>query len=252
MNNQNKYAWLALAIILGLSAHGYFTGSALKQFKKEDRSISVKGFAEREVKANFAVWTIKSRITTNELAEGSKIIEGNKQKIIDFLLEKGLKSDEIIQKNLYVLDRMARDYNAYEPGTLRYIIEQTIQVRTDQVELVEAASRQTDKLLKAGVVISNMDDFNPSVQYLFTRLNDIKPEMIAEAINNAKQAANEFAKESNTRLGKLKKANQGLFSIVDRDASAIAPAGDAGYYASNLTDVYKKVRVVINAEYNIE
>lgn len=242
-----KISIIVVAILAGFIINGYFVGRAIQRFRKEDRYISVKGFAEREVKANLAVWNINTRITSNDLIEGSTLIENNKQKIYAFLLGNGIKSSEIVQQNLNVTDKFAREYNNSIVGD-RYVIENTIQVRTANVDTISYVSKLTDELLKAGIVIDANYDYNPTVKYLFTDLNKIKPQMLSEAIKNARQAANEFAKESKMRLGILKKANQGLFSIIDRDYSSTAD----NYYSSNERDIYKVVRVVVNVEYSIE
>lgn len=252
MNDKNKLLIIAISIVIGFVITGYLIGKSIERFKKEDRYISVKGFSEREVKSNFAVWTIKTRITTNDLIEGSKNIEDSKGKIIEFLLNNGIKKNEVIQQNLSVTDKLARDYGNNDVGAYRYIIENSIQVRTENVDTIQNVSKQTDKLLKAGVLIADNTDYNPSVKYLFTGLNDIKPLMLSEATQNAKKAAIEFTRESDVRLGKLKKANQGLFSIVDRDYSIISPSNEGGYYAPSVNDIYKKVKVVVNIEYSIE
>ena len=247
---KNNKLLIAFAIIIGLALNGIFIGRALQRFKKEDRSISVKGFAEREVKANLAVWTIKTRVTTNNIEEGSRQIETDKQKIVEFLLKKGIKENEIFQQDLKVVDKMAREYGNSDIGNFRYIIENSMQVRSENVDTIQNVKGMTDELLKMGVVISNVDDYRPSVQYLFTKLNDIKPEMLQEATQNARKAAMEFTKESKVKLGDLKKANQGLFTIVDRDDFISGQTGEG--YGGNLNDIYKKVRVVVNIEFSVE
>lgn len=252
MSDKNKTLLIVLAIIIGLAINGFFIGRALQRFKKEDRFISVKGFSEREVKSNFAVWTIKTRITSNDLLEGSKEIENNKNKIIEFLLNNGIKKNEIIQQDLRVTDKLIREYESAEPIKYRFIMENSIQVRSHNVDTIQFVSRMTDKLLKMGVVISSNNEYQPTVQYLYTELNQIKPLMLADATQNAKKAAQEFAKESNVRLGDLKKANQGIFSIIDRDAFNITQSNEGAYYPSSVDDIYKKIKVVVNIEYSIE
>jgi len=247
---ENIKILIAIAIVIGLALNGIFIGRALQRFKKEDRSISVKGFSEREVKANLAVWTIKTRITTNDIAAGSRQIEIDKNKITGFLIQKGIKENEIFQQDLKVVDKMAREYGDNNIGEFRYIIENSILVRSSNVDTVQAVKRMTDELLKMGVVISNVNEYMPSVQYLFTDLNNIKPEMLSEATQNARKAALEFTRESNVSLGNLKKASQGLFTIVDRD-DFIAGQAEGGYGA-NVNDIYKKVRVVVNIEFSVE
>jgi len=250
MKDNNKLL-IAIAIVIGLALNGIFIGRALQRFKKEDRTISVKGFSEREVKANLAVWTIKTRITTNDIAQGSKEIEINKRKIVSFLVQKGIKESEIIQQDLRVNDKLAREYGNSDIGNFRYIIENAIQVRSGNVDTIQNVKRMTDELLKMGVVISTTDDYRPSVQFLYTKLNEIKPEMLSEATQNARKAALEFTRESKVSLGDLKKASQGLFTIADRDDFVSGQTGEGGY-GMNVNDIYKKVRVVVNIEYSVE
>ena len=110
----------------------------------------------------------------------------------------------------------------------------------------------TSELLNAGVALSTKNDWQGSgLRYIFTKLSDIKPTMIVEAINNAEKAATEFAKESNTSLGKLRRASQGLFSIQDRDES-LAGGGEGGGYDNGTSQLFKKVRVVISADYSLD
>ncbi|WP_304236994.1 SIMPL domain-containing protein [Jiulongibacter sediminis] len=233
--------------LLALVLHGLFIAYGIQRFRKEDRSISVKGLAEREVMADQAVWTIKTEATVNDLQEGSRRIEASKKQITDFLLENGVKKDEIIQLDLNVTDKEAQAYGNYV-GNYRYLVQNSLQVRSSEVKKIQELSRRTDELLKIGINISSGNAYSPSVQYLFTGLNDIKPAMLSEATANARQAAEEFTKDGNVSLGKLKSASQGLFSIVDRDASA---QGEGGY-ASSTNDIYKKVRVVIHVVYSID
>ena len=239
----------SFAIIIGLTLASIILGRSIERFRSADRYISVKGFSEHEVKSDFAVWTIKTRIANNDLSEGSKSIENAKNQVIDFLLRNGIDQNEIIQKDLIVNDKKAQEYGNNIGDSYRFIIDKTIQVRSKDVDNIEKVSRMTDDLLKAGVVISNTNDFQGSVKYIYTKLNEIKPSMLTEATKNAENAAKQFAIESNTKLGKLKKANQGLFTILDRDQSL---SGQDGYYAMTGSDMYKRVRVVVNIDYSIK
>ena len=248
-----KFGILLLgAFIAGLAINGLILGRALERFKKEDRTISVKGFSEREVRSDLAVWTIKTRIADNDLAAGSKAIEDAKNKVIAFLLENGVNKEEIIQKDLIVNDKKAQEWdNSNAANSFRFIIDNIIQVRSSKVENIEKVSRMTDELLKRGVLLSNRNDFQGAVRYYYTKLNEIKPEMLTDATKNAKNAAEQFAIESNTKIGKIKKANLGLFSFLDRDES-LSSRADAGGYSSGVNDIVKKVRVVVSVEYSIE
>jgi hypothetical protein len=242
----------SVCIITAMIAGSVILGRALQRFKSEDRFISVKGFSEREVKSDFAVWTIRTRVANNDLNEGSRAIEEVKNKVISFLTANGIKSDEIIQKELIVNDKKAQEYGTYTIGdSFRFIIDNIIQVRSTDVDIIHKVSRMTDDLLKAGVVLSNRNEYEGSVKFIFTGLNEIKPEMLTEAIKNAKNAAIQFTKESDTKLGSLRKANQGLFSIVDRD-EYLSGQQDGGYYPMRGSDPFKKVRVVINVDYAVK
>ncbi len=247
MENRNTQL-LTIVIIIGFIISSIVLGRSLQRFKTEDRTISVKGFSEREVKSDLVVWTIRTRIASNDLSEGSKSIEEAKNKVIEFLLRNNIKQEDIIQKDLIVNDKKAQEYNNPVGDTYRFIIDKIIQVRSSEVDNVQKVSRMTDELLKAGVVLSNRNEYEGSVKFFFTKLNEIKPDMLSEATRNAKEAAEKFAKESNTRLGHLRKATQGLFTIIDRDDFL---SGQTNYGMSG-SDLYKKVRVVVNVDYSIK
>jgi len=237
---------IALIISFGISA--LFIGRSLQRFKAEDRSVSVKGFSEREVKADLAVWIIQTRMANNDLMEGSKAIEEAKNKVINFMVQNQIKQEEIIVEGIGVTDKKAQQYDNLQQGNaFRYLITQNFQIRSNNVDLIQKVSRMTGELLQVGVFLSSSNYGNP-LQFYFTKLNDIKPEMITEATKNARKAAQQFASENDSKLGQLKKATQGLFTIVDRTASL---SGGEGGFASGTNDLFKKVRVVISAEYSI-
>lgn len=241
---------ISVAIVVSAALGGLLIGRSIERFNREDRSISVKGFAEREVKSDLAVWALKVSVPSENLTQGSTEIENAKNKIIGFLNRNGIQEQEISQKEMQVTDRTANEYNP-NPNAPRFILTKTILVRSGNVDNVFKVSQMTDELVRAGVVMSSQTDWqNTGVSFVFTGLNDIKPAMLAEATQNAKQAAEEFCNQSETELGKLKRATQGFFSIVDRD-DINSSQGDGGY-SSGRRDVFKKVRVVVSVEYSIE
>ena len=239
---------IAVALVVSFGLNALLLGRALQRFKIEDRTVSVKGLSEREVKADLVVWSIQTRIVSDNLNESSDKIEEAKNKVIKFLIQNQIPNEDIITEGISVTDKRANQYDSYQQvNTPRYLVTQTIQIRSNNVDLVQNVSRMTGELLQAGVVISN-NEYGSPIQYYFTKLNDIKPEMISEATQKAREAALKFASENDAKLGRLKKANQGLFTIVDRTASL---SGGEGGYASSTMDIFKKVRVVISAEYSI-
>lgn len=242
----------ALAIFFGLTIGAYLLGKSFERFRTDDRFISVKGFAEREVKADLVIWSFKIRITTNDLQEGNASLETAVKKVNEFLIKNGINAKEITQQSLAVTDKQANEYGGQNGNErYRYIIQQTIEVRSANVDAVQRVSRMTSELLSAGVALSTGADYGNGLRFIFTKLNDIKPAMLQEATKNARSGAEEFTKESQTHLGKMRKASQGLFSILDRDES-LAGGGEGGYYASGTSDLYKKIRVVISVEYAID
>jgi hypothetical protein len=246
---KTKSFWIiAVALVVSFGLNALLLGRALQRFRIDDRSVSAKGLSEREVKADLVVWNIQTRIVSDNLNESSDKIEEAKNKVVNFLIQNQVPKEDIITEGISVTDKRANQYDSYQQvNTPRYLVTQTIQVRSNNVDLVQSVSRMTGELLQAGVVISN-NEYGSPIQYYFTKLNDIKPEMISEATQKAREAALKFASENDAKLGRLKKANQGLFSIVDRTASL---SGGEGGYASGTMDIYKKVRVVISAEYSI-
>jgi uncharacterized protein len=245
-------ALIALAIIAGMIFGAFILGKSIERFRSDDRFISVKGFAEREVKSDFVIWTLQLRMAVNDLDAGSKSMEASRNKVMQFLTKNGINADEIIQQNLTVLDKQAREYDPASTGSFRYIIEENIEVRSTNVDLVQKVSRMTGELLNAGVVLSSGNDYRGnSLRFIFTKLNDVKPAMLSEAIQNAKQAAEQFTKESNTKLGKLRKASQGYFTVADREAF-LTQQTEGNYYGNVNSDVFKKIRVVVSVDYSIE
>jgi uncharacterized protein len=244
--------FLAIAIFLGICIGAFILGNSLKRFKTDDRFISVKGLSEREVKADFVIWSLKIRMAMNDLNVAGKSMEEARKKVMDFLTRNGIDSKDIIQQNLEVLDKQAREYSGENAASMRYIIQETVEVRSTNVDQVLKVSRMTSELLSAGVIISSQQDYQgSSLKFIFTRLNEVKPVMLTEAIQNARHAAEQFTKESNTKLGKLRKASQGYFSVMDRDQS-LAQDGEGRYYDNNNSDIHKKIRVVISVDYSLE
>ncbi len=246
-------ALIALSIVVGLTFGAYLLGKSIERFKSDDRYISVKGFAEREVKADLVIWSMKIRIAINDPQLGNVSMNNSKEKVLQFLTKNEINREEIILRDLTVTDKQANEYSNPNPNEkFRYLIEETIEVRSNNVDQVQKVSRMTNELLNAGVVISTKNDWTGTgLKFIFTKLNTIKPEMLSEATRNAKSAAEEFTKESKTNLGKMRKANQGLFSILDRD-EFLSGQSEGNYNPNGTSDLYKKIRVVISVDYSID
>lgn len=232
----------AFVLALGIAGSGFFIGNGYYQTHMNNRSVIVKGLAEMPVKADLAIWNIKFQTIGNELAETQNKINAHKDLIVAFLKEKGFRTSEITLGRINTNDLDANPYREKTNTQPRFILTQSIQVRSNQVHNIAQASEQIGNLVGQGIIFANLEYEQP-VSYLFTGLNQIKPIMLEEATQNARQAATEFAKNSQAQVGKIRKANQGVFSILPQDA---APG------VSETAQIDKTVRVVSTVEYFLE
>lgn len=223
---------LGVSIFLGLSSLGYLVGNSIVETKKLERVVNVKGLSEREVKADTVIWPIEFRVTGNDLQEIYNLLEENNSKISSFLMENGIEAKEISVSQPNIEDRSLYE-SEMNKSTYRYIGTETVTVYSNKVDEVTLLTEKIGELLKEGVSLAG-SRYDNTMQYDFTKLNELKPEMIEEATRNAREVAEKFAKDSNSSLGKIKSANQGQFSIMNRD---------------QYNPQIKKVRVVSTVEY---
>ena len=230
-----------IALAAGLALAGWFVGGGLAGIRGNDRYVSVKGVAEREVKADLALWPISLAATDDDLSRAQTRINQNIAKVRAFLAANGVDTLEVELQGLRVTDVLANAFNAPPRAGNRFIIQQTVLVRSTDPERIRATSEKVGELVNAGVVLSSGQEWGPGgPTYLFKRLNDLKPSMIAEATAEARKSAAQFAKDSKSRLGGIRRANQGVFVILPRDE---APG------VSEQGQIYKTVRVVATVEY---
>ena len=222
---------LALAII-GLGAFLY---SAIVGVKDRDRVINVRGLAEREVKADFVIWPIVYKEVGNDLSAIHDAVQTKNAALEKFLRENGVEESEITRSAPDIVDAQGELYSN-EKRPYRYVATVVVTVASSNVERVRGIMEKQGDLLKQGVAFYG-DDFRYRKVYSFNGLNEIKPQMIEEANRNASMAAQKFASDSESKLGKIKTATQGQFSIEDRDEN---------------TPHIKKVRVVTSVQYFLE
>ena len=226
-----KIGLLSIAIIIA----GFFVSETLWKSTKNNRKVNVKGLSEREVKANLAVWPMEITITDNNLTSLNKEIERQKKIVLNFFKQKGFTDEEINAGVSNITDAKANLYGNNKQN-FRYLSRTEITLRTTDITKIKAAQKESINLASQGILINSKNTWRP-VEYLFTGLNSIKPEMIEEATKKAKEVAEKFAQDSNSKVGKIQSASQGLFSISNRD--------------SNTPDI-KKVRVVTTVIYFLE
>ncbi|MFK7838897.1 MAG: SIMPL domain-containing protein [Bdellovibrionales bacterium] len=231
---------LTCAFVMGgLVLSGFLIKQGLKQFRTADRVVTVKGLAERDVEANLAMWTLKTVATGNDLSIVKAESETRQKTILMYLESTGFGEGEISVHPLQVQDLLAQAYRPKDIERGRYIMTQQVSIRTHHMDKIDRGLAELNSLLKQNVTLSNMQQ--PT--YIFTDLNAIKPEMLNEAVRNARASAHEFAKESGAKVGGIKRAYQGVFQINPRDPVR---------YVSEQNQRYKRVRVVSTVDFYIE
>jgi hypothetical protein len=218
MNEKSLRGPLALGICIaaGLVLMGIVLGQSALRVKKLDRVVTVKGLAEREVEADIALWPVTFTDANNDLGALYQSLDTKTKQIVDFLLKHGFEREEITVSPPAITDKLAERYGGQQNVTLRFAATQVVTVYTHKVDAVRAALTSMAELGKDGIVLKG-DEYQNRTQYIFTKLNDIKPQMIEEATRNAREVAEKFAHDSESTVGKIKRASQGQFSITDRD-----------------------------------
>lgn len=205
----------AVILAVGIFLLGVEVNNGLGSISANQRTVTVRGLCEKEVKANKVTWPIVSKAVGNDLPTIYSGIESTNNAILAFLKNNGIKDDEISINAPQVVDMQADRYNS-NPIPFRYNVTNVVVVTSQQVDLVRKLIERQTELLKQGIAIV-AGDYQYQTTYEYTDLNTIKPGMIADATKNAREAANKFAEDSQSKLGKIKTASQGQFSIEDRD-----------------------------------
>lgn len=230
---------LILAVAIALA--GLFVGLGFARGRAADRFVTVKGVAERPVRADLAIWPLHLVAADDDLARAHAQLEDGVRRVRSFLAQQGIDSTNVVLQDFAVSDAQANQYGgAARPGS-RFVIKQTVVVRSTDPDRIQRTSQRVGELVTAGVVLSSGADYGGGgPTFVFTKLNALKPEMIGQATARAREAANQFATDSHASLGGIKQANQGVFEILARDQ---APG------ISEASQIDKTVRVVSTVEY---
>lgn len=223
----------ALILAVALVAGFYLIAESIIRFKTLERTVSVKGLAEKEVNADVVLWPITYQRAHNDLITLYAQLESDRNQITDFLLKSGFRHEELSVSAPAVTDKLAQDYGGGERIKYRYNATQTLTIYTTNIDLARRSMTQIAELGKEGISFMQYN-YENRTEFIFTKLNEIKPEMIREATRNARSAAQQFAADSQSTLGKIKSAQQGQFSITPRDSN---------------TPHIMKVRIVSTVEY---
>lgn len=227
---QNLIAGVCVAI--GIASVGVSLKAGIDHFVDRDRVVTVKGLAERNVQADYVIWPVTFLVTGNDLSALYEKAQTQSEEIRNFLISQGIKAQDISQGTPSVQDLHADFYGNNLPPE-RYRMEMAVSVATTDVDTVLKAMVNQSELIQKGVLFTQ----NYRTQFSFNGLNSIKPEMVEEATKNARSTAQKFAEDSDSELGKIRRASQGQFSIYDRDSN---------------TPYIKRVRVVTTVEYYLK
>ena len=214
-NKIASFASAGLLIGVGLLLLGLCMKSGIDDFAHRDRIVTVRGLAQRDIPANKVTWPIVSKLTGDDLKSLYTQVQSIDSAITTFLKTNGITDAEISVNPPAVTDLKADQYNAAN-APYHYSVTAVVTVTSSRVELVRKLINRQTELMAQGIAIT-AGDYNYPTLYEYTDLNTIKPAMIAEATQNARKAADKFADDSHSKLGKIKTASQGQFSIDDRD-----------------------------------
>lgn len=233
MESQRSSAWIpATALVVAALVLGIALNAAVDRFRGSERYVSVKGLAERDVPADLAIWPVAFAATGDTPAAVQAGLADAEVIVRAFLKARGFGPDDIGKSPPRLIDTSAQGYGRDSAPKERFRAELTLTLRSTRVDAVREAAQHADELVHGGVVLSAQ--WGDPVQYLFSGLNAVKPEMIAEATRNARAAARQFAADSGSAVGGIRRASQGYFSISDRD---------------QWTPEIKTIRVVTSVDY---
>jgi hypothetical protein len=236
----------AAILAVGLALGGYLAGNGFARARASDRYVTVKGVAEREVKADLAIWPLRVVGADNDLAAANAKVAKSVAGVRQFLTRHGIDTTQIQLADFSVSDALANQYGPDRRPANRYVVQQMVLVRSTHPDEVLKASQQISELAAIGVVISGGPaygggDHGPT--FVFTGLNGLKPAMIADATARAREAADQFARDSRSEVGGIRQAYQGVFEILPRDQ---APG------ISESSQIAKVVRVVSTIDYYLK
>lgn len=235
METNQKLTAPAIILASAIIVASFLVAGGLKHLRDASRMVSVRGFSERVVPADRVVWPIHFSLTAGDLTSLQRDLDLRRQSIREFLLSAGFDSSEVSSPVPQITDREATGYAEPYRGP-RYSALATVLLRSGKVALVQKTQARSGELVAKGIAL-NVENWEMRTQFLFTKLDSIKPAMIREATRNARSAAQQFAEDSESKVGHIMKATQGLFTIEDDN-----PASPE----------LKRVRVVTVVDYELK
>lgn len=236
LSKQAAYIISAALLSLGLIVLGFIVSAAAVDLRRGERTVSVKGLVERDVKADFVQYNFSFVASGEVLADTYARIRADQEKVVAFLNLSNIPPQDYTF-SLSTVDRKAQQYGGNNSEASRFIITSAVTLNSQKVDEVAKMTQKMGALVDGGIVMGE----SSTLSYRFQNLNQFKPEMLAEATKNARSAANQFARDSGDKVGSIKTANQGVFSINAK-----------GENAENDAAINKTIRVVTTVEYFLE
>jgi len=234
----------AAIVAAGIAIGGLLVGGGFARMRTNDRYVTVKGISERQVKADLAIWPLHLVAANDDLSKAHAQISESVARIKTFLAANQLDPTQAELQDFSVADAATNQYSGNTAAGSRYVIRQTVVVRSLKPDLVQAASQKIGELVSSGVVLSSGGEYGSGgPTFVFTGLSALKPQMIGEATARARESAEQFARDSHSDIGGIRTASQGIFEILPRDqAQGISEA----------SQIMKTVRVVSTIEYSLK
>lgn len=249
----NKMTLLVCTLLLslGIVGAGYSIGKGMYLIKKMGRTVTVKGLAEQAVKSDLGIWEINYREVGSDLVQIDQRLQHDLEVVTAFLKQQGFTDQEIERTQLKVEDRLANIYSqssAQNETGPRYVVTTGVRVRSANVDLIQQTVQMTEKLLQQGIQLAfDVGLLSPNPSFYYTQLDSIRPKMLSEATKSAHIIAEQFAKDSQSKLGPIQRASQGVFQIMGRDTSTMSADWNSNQNAMGSID--KKVRLVTTIDY---
>lgn len=246
MTSNKSFGILGILIAIGLIGAGYQVSNTLYKAKMSTNTVTVRGFSEKDVKADLVMGQIIFSTTGDELNSSYEKMASDSKIVSEYLIKNGIKINDIKIGNISVIDNFANQYRTKEAekGT-RYTLKGYVSVHSNDIDTVEKSIQKIGTLVKEGIVLEGNQ-----FKYKFTKLSEIKPEMLRDATKNARDAAEQFANDAGSKVGAIQSATQGFFSIGERDSSTNGDANNEDY--SQTSGIDKKVRVVTTITYYLD
>lgn len=243
----------AIIVGIGILGSGVNIGKGFYKARKLNRIVTIKGLAEQDVRSDLAIWDINYREVGNDLIALNQRLQHDEGVVNSFLKLQGFTDQEMRRIPLKVEDRLANIYNqpaTQDQNAQRFVVTGGIRVRADKVDLVQQSVQMTDKLLQQGVPLAfDVSTSSPNPSYYYTKLDEVRSPMLANATNSAYKVAKQFAKDLGASLGQVERASQGVFQVMGRDTSTMS--SDWNSNTSALGSIDKKVRIVTTIDYRL-